>query len=141
MSSKIDAHFEDSSFSESRFCGVSIDLKMKNSTISDSIFNCNDDFIEIYTLPIFKFIFPQLTTNLKFSDFEGATLKNVDFSYADLSNVRNLDKANVEGGCGNEKTVWPTYISFPNCNENTKPQDTTPESPLPTKTPSPNLKS
>lgn len=85
--------------------------------IRNSRFYCKDDLTNwFYSTPV-EWLFPESVTRLGYSDFAGIELINVDFSYADLSNVKNLDKATVKNVCGNSKTKWPNGISFPNCAE------------------------
>ncbi len=119
INSKLFSEIKDSEFIGVAFCGSRLNMRFKNVYMKNVKFFCDDDLTTISYSWFGKLIgFASgysMVTDLVYTDFKGATLENIDFSYANLENVINLNKAKAIKLCGNEKTIWPKGISFPNC--------------------------
>ncbi len=104
--SSITATHSNTKISNARFCNTFFNIRRGSSiSISRTNFYCDAGVLNsLY--PSSKLV----------GDATNLVLDDVDFSYADLTSLFNLDKAKATNVCGNGKTKWGD-ISFPNCDD------------------------
>ena len=119
--SRLTGEIKNSRFIDVQFCGTKMYSDLENVYIKNTKFFCDDDFTWLTYSFVGRVIFiltmDDPVTNLGYAEFNGVVLENVDFSYANLEYVRNLDTVKHKNVCGNEETTWPEGVYFPNCDD------------------------